>query len=239
RILDLAATQFASGAVYHQYQPLTKRGNAAIGDNFNDDPLWLIQSTCAYLKETGDFGILDVIVPFADEDGQKAGALLDHLRASFDRVAGNLGPHGLPLIGRADRNDCPNLNSHSTNPDESLQPARSVDGNAAESVHTAGRGDGKVGVAVLIAAMFVCYGREYARLCRRIGRVEEAVRADARVAEMIVAIDRAGWDGEWFLRAYDAQGRKLGSRLNEEGRIFIEPQGFAAMAGIGLEDGRR
>ncbi|HLT90869.1 MAG TPA: glycosyl hydrolase family 65 protein [Woeseiaceae bacterium] len=224
RILDLAATQFASGAVYHQYQPLTKRGNAAIGDNFNDDPLWLIQSTCAYLKETGDFGILDEIVPFADEDGQKAGTLLDHLRASFDRVAGNLGPHGLPLIGRADWNDCLNLNSHSTNPDESFQ--------------TAGSGDGKVAESVLIAAMFVYYGREYARLCRRIGRVEEAARADARVAEMIDAIDRAGWDGEWFLRAYDAQGRKLGSRLNEEGRIFIEPQGFAAMAGIGLEDGR-
>jgi cellobiose phosphorylase len=224
RILDLAATQFASGAVYHQYQPLTKRGNRAIGDNFNDDPLWLIQSVTAYIKETGDFTILDENVPFADEDAPRSGSLLDHLRASFDRVAGNLGPHGLPLIGRADWNDCLNLNCHSMNPDESFQ--------------TAGSGEGDVAESVLIAAMFVYYGREYARLCRRIGLEDEGARANDRIAAMLRAIDAAGWDGEWFLRAYDARGRKVGSRSNEEGRIFIEPQGFAAMAGIGLEDGR-
>jgi cellobiose phosphorylase len=224
RILDLAATQFASGAVYHQYQPLTRRGNAAIGDNFNDDPLWLIQSTTAWIKETGDFSVLDEIVPFADEDAPRSGSLLDHLAASFERVAANLGPHGLPLIGRADWNDCLNLNCHSMNPDESFQ--------------TAGNGDGKVAESVLIAAMFVYYGREYARLCRRIGRSDDAARAATRIDAMLRAIDLAGWDGEWFLRAYDARGRKVGSKSNGEGRIFIEPQGFAAMAGIGIEDGR-
>lgn len=223
RILDLAATQFESGAVYHQYQPLTKRGNAAVGDNFNDDPLWLIQSTTTYLKETGDFSILEERVPFA-HDETRAGSLLDHLAASFDRVATRLGPHRLPLIGRADWNDCLNLNSHSTDPDESFQ--------------TAGSGEGEIAESVLIAAMFVYYGREYAELCRRVGREDEARRAEAAVAAMIEAIDASGWDGEWFLRAYDASGNRIGSRDNEEGRIFIEPQGFAAMAGIGLEDGR-
>ncbi len=54
RILDLAATQFASGGAYHQYQPLTKTGNDAIGSGFNDDPLWLVLGVAAYLKETGD-----------------------------------------------------------------------------------------------------------------------------------------------------------------------------------------
>jgi cellobiose phosphorylase len=223
RILDIAATQFEDGSVYHQYQPLTKRGNAAIGGNFNDDPLWLILSTTAYIKETGDFGILEEQVPWENDQSRKAG-LLDHLRASFDHVVNNLGPHGLPLIGRADWNDCLNLNCYSTNPNESFQTTENRAGSVAESV--------------FIAAMFVLYGGEYARLCRRIGRADEAGRAEREVGAMASAIDRHGWDGEWFLRAYDAAGNKVGSHEDDEGRIFIEPQGFAVMAGVGLTDGR-
>ncbi|MGH8168145.1 MAG: GH36-type glycosyl hydrolase domain-containing protein, partial [Woeseiaceae bacterium] len=218
RILDIAATQFEDGSVYHQYQPLTKRGNAAIGGNFNDDPLWLIQSTAAYLRETGDFPILDEQVPF-DNDPQRTGSLFEHLTRSFDHVVDNRGPHGLPLIGRADWNDCLNLNSFSENPDESFQ--------------TAGDGVGRTAESILIAAMFVLYGREYANLCRRVGRRKEAERAEAEVEAMAAAVEQHGWDGEWFLRAYDAGGRKVGGRSNDEGKIFIEPQGFAVMAGIG------
>ena len=59
RILDLAATQLPTGGAYHQYQPLTKRGNNDVGSNFNDDPHWLIIGVAAYLKETGDVSILD------------------------------------------------------------------------------------------------------------------------------------------------------------------------------------
>ncbi|HWM28301.1 MAG TPA: hypothetical protein VNQ14_07575 [Woeseiaceae bacterium] len=223
RILDIAATQFEDGSVYHQYQPLTKRGNAAIGGNFNDDPLWLIQSTAAYLRETGDFPILDERVPF-DNDPQRTGSLFEHLTRSFDHVVDNRGPHGLPLIGRADWNDCLNLNSFSENPDESFQ--------------TAGDGAGRTAESILIAAMFVLYGRQYANLCRRVGRRKEAERADAEVQAMAATVEQHGWDGEWFLRAYDADGRKVGGRSNDEGKIFIEPQGFAAMAGIGLANGR-
>jgi cellobiose phosphorylase len=223
RILDIAATQFEDGSVYHQYQPLTKRGNAAIGGNFNDDPLWLICSTTAYVRETGDFGILAEDVPW-ENDAHRTASLLQHLTASFDHVLNNLGPHGLPLIGRADWNDCLNLNCFSTNPDESFQ--------------TTGDGRGRVAESVLIAAMFVLYGREYADLCRRIGAEAEAERAQRAVLVMTSAIERHGWDGEWFLRAYDAAGNRVGSRDNAEGRIFIEPQGFAVMAGIGLADGR-
>ena len=223
RILDIAATQFEDGSVYHQYQPLTKRGNTAIGGNFNDDPLWLIQSTTAYIRETGDFSILDEQVPF-QHDEQRTASLFEHLKRSFNHVVDKRGPHGLPLIGRADWNDCLNLNSFSSDPDESFQ--------------TTGNGEGKTAESVLIAAMFVVYGREFATLCRRTGRDEEAERAEAEVETMVTAVERHGWDGAWFLRAYDAAGNKVGSSENDEGKIFIEPQGFAAMAGIGLANGR-
>ncbi len=164
RILDIAAIQFEDGSVYHQYQPLNKRGNAAVGGNFNDDPLWLVMSTIAYIRETGDFGILEEQVPF-DNDDDNTAPLLRHLRASIDHVIDNRGPHGLPLIGRADWNDCLNLNCFSTDPNESFQTTENRQGRVAESV--------------FIAAMFVKYGREYAELCERLGDADEARRVMA------------------------------------------------------------
>lgn len=223
RIIDIASTQFEDGGAYHQYQPLTKRGNNEIGGNFNDDPLWLILSTTAYIKETGDFGILDASVPF-DNRPDKAAPLMEHLKRSFDHVINNLGPHGLPLIGRADWNDCLNLNCFSTNPDESFQTTENKKGGVAESV--------------FIGGMFVLYGNEYARLCEITGNQAEAQRAKDHVNSMEKAVLEHGWDGEWFLRAYDYFGKKVGSKENEEGKIFIEPQGFCIMAGIGLADGK-
>ena len=223
RIIDIASTQFPDGGCYHQYQPLTKRGNNDIGGGFNDDPLWLILGTVSYIKESGDFGILDTMVPF-DNDPDNAGSLFDHLTASFNHVTDNLGPHGLPLIGRADWNDCLNLNCFSNDPDESFQTTENkTEGSKAESV--------------MIAGLFVVYGRDYAALCRRVGKEEEASRASVQVDKMAETIKKHGWDGEWFLRAYDYFGRKVGSRENEEGKIFIESQGWCTMAGIGAEQG--
>ncbi len=222
RIFDIASTQFPDGSAYHQYQPLTKRGNHAVGGNFNDDPLWLILSVTAYLKETGDFAFLDEPTPF-DNDEASARPLFDHLKAAFDHVVHNTGPHGLPLIGRADWNDCLNLNCFSSNPNESFQTTENHAGGVAESV--------------MIAGMFVLYGREFIRLCRRIGREQEAGAAQTQVDAMVEVVKRYGWDGGWYLRAYDAEGRKVGSHENEEGKIFIESQGFCAMAGIGQEAG--
>lgn len=223
RIMDIAATQFEDGSALHQYQPLTKRGNTAIGGNFNDDPLWLIQSTTAYVKETGDFSILEEQVPFENDETNTA-TLMKHLKASFDHVLHNLGPHGLPLIGRADWNDCLNLNCFSTEPNESFQTTENQAGRVAESV--------------MIAGMFVLYGSAYAELCGHVSLDDEAARAMREVNRMIAIVEEHGWDGEWFLRAYDANGNKVGSQENEEGKIFIESQGFAAMAGIGLENGK-
>ena len=222
RILDIAATQMEDGSAYHQYQPLTKKGNLDIGSGFNDDPLWLIAAVAAYLKETGDFGILKESVDF-DNDPQKAQSLLEHLKRSFDYILTHLGPHHLPLIGRADWNDCLNLNCFSSEPGESFQ--------------TTGSSEGPVAESVFIAGMFVAYGREYAQIQARMGDVQEAKRAENAVEQMEQAILTYGWDGEWFLRAYDAYGEKVGSCENQEGRIFIEPQGFCVLAGVGVKEG--
>ena len=222
RLLDIAATQFEDGSAYHQYQPLTKKGNMDIGSGFNDDPLWLIAGCAAYIKETGDFSILDEQVDF-DNDSTKAQPLMEHLKRSFDFTVTHLGPHKLPLIGRADWNDCLNLNCFSAEPGEPFQ--------------TTGPSEGPVAESIFIAAMFVKYGKEYAAICRRRGNEEEAVYAEKEVEKVYQAVLDAGWDGEWFLRAYDAAGEKVGSNECEEGKIYIEPQGFCVLAEIGVKEG--
>ena len=222
RIIDIASTQFPDGSAYHQYQPLTKKGNLEIGSGFNDDPLWLIAAVAAYLQETGDTSILDVPTPF-DSDPETAVPLFEHLTRSFTYTATHKGPHALPLIGRADWNDCLNLNCFSAEPGEPFQ--------------TTGPSEGPVAESVFIAGMFVKYGTEYAKICEIRGESEKAAHARQEVADMYQAVITAGWDGEWFLRAYDANSEKVGSHENEEGQIYIEPQGFCVLAGIGVEEG--
>ena len=223
RIIDIASTQFSDGGCYHQYQPLTKRGNNDIGGGFNDDPCWLIFGTIAYIKETGDFSILDEQVPFNNEPGTEV-SLLNHLHLSFNHVLNNLGPHGLPLIGRADWNDCLNLNCFSNDPNESFQT-------------TENQSEGSKAESLMIAGLFVFIGKQYIELCDHIGKVEEMKHAMKAVNNMVDAVKKFGWDGQWFLRAYDFYGNKIGSQENKEGKIFIESQGFCTMAEIGKEDG--
>jgi cellobiose phosphorylase len=223
RILDLASTQLPTGGAYHQYQPLTKRGNNDIGGNFNDDPLWLIIGTSAYLKETGDWSILDERIPYDNQPGTEQ-PLYEHMQRSIEYTMARLGPHGLPLIGRADWNDCLNLNCFSDKPGESFQTTTNKEGKVAESV--------------FIAALFVLAGREMAAIAGRRGLTKEADTYLGDVAKIEQSVRQHGWDGKWFVRAYDDAGQKVGSAECEEGKIFIEPQGFAVLAGIGLEDGR-
>jgi cellobiose phosphorylase len=222
RILDLAATQLPDGGAYHQYQPLTKKGNNDVGSNFNDDPHWLIIGVSAYLKETGDWSILDEPVEFDNQPGS-AQPLYEHLRRSFGYTLARLGPHGLPLIGRADWNDCLNLNCFSDTPGQSFQTTTNKEGKVAESV--------------FIAALFVLAAKELAAIAKRRGLDDEAKKCLEECARMQETVRRHGWDGEWFLRAYDDFGKKIGSRECAEGKIFIETQGFCGLAGIGLEDG--
>ncbi len=222
RLYDVAATQFEDGSAYHQFQPLTKRGNADIGSNFNDDPLWLVLGVGNYIRETGDTDFLKVDVPFDNRETNKA-TMFEHLKRSYNYIPNHMGPHGLPLIGRADWNDCLNLNCFSTNPNDSFQTCTNKEGKNAESV--------------MIAQMFVFVTPDYAAMCRLMGEEEEAKKAEALCKKMEEAICTAGWDGEWYVRAYDDFGNKIGSKECKDGKIFIETQGFGTMAQVGADKG--
>jgi cellobiose phosphorylase len=223
RILDIAATQLPDGGAFHQYQPLTKTGNDTAGTGFNDDPQWLVLAVTAYVKETGDRGILDEPVPYANVPGSET-PLYEHLHRALDYTLDRLGPHGLPLIGRADWNDCLNLNCFSETPGESFQTTENRTGGVAESV--------------FIGGLFTRAGVEAAALAAHLGQHEDASRWRAAARAMDAAVRAHGWDGAWFRRAYDYDGHPVGSAGNEEGRIYIEPQGMCVIAGIGLDDGK-
>ena len=217
RIIDIASTQFPDGGCYHQYQPLTKKGNADIGGDFSDDPLWLILSVSAYIKETGDWSILDEMVPY-DNDMSVAQPML--------------GPHGLPLAMRADWNDCINLSCYSDTPGESFQtytnPKFKAEG-----------GYSKVAESAFVGALFTYAGPNYVQILNHLGKTDEAAKAQAEIDKMKKVMMDSAWDGDWFLRAYDAEGKKMGSKECEEGQIFIEPQGFAIMSDIDAEASKK
>ncbi|MBP5490062.1 MAG: glycosyl transferase [Lachnospiraceae bacterium] len=229
RLIDLASTQLPDGGCYHQYQPLTKKGNSDIGGDFSDDPLWMILSVAAYIKETGDWSILDEPVPY-DNDPDTAQSMLQHLVVSFYHVVNNLGPHGLPLAMRADWNDCINLSCYSDKPGESFQtytnPKFKAEG-----------GYSKTAESVMVAALFTYVGPSFVGILKHLGKDDEAKRAQEAIDAMKATVMKFGFDGEWFLRAYDATGAKMGSAECAEGKIFIEPQGFAVMSEIGKEVG--
>lgn len=228
RIIDLASTQLEDGGCYHQYQPLTKKGNNEIGGDFSDDPLWMILSVGAYIKETGDYGILNEMVPY-DNDESKAQTLMHHLKKSFYHVCENVGPHGLPLAMRADWNDCINLSCFSSEPGESFQTSTSP--KYGEDKYS------KIAESLMVAGLFTYAGPSYVELCKHTGDTAEAEKAQAEIDKMKKNIMEYGWDGEWFLRAYDDFGKKMGSHECEEGKIFIEPQGFMVMSEVGKEQG--
>ena len=223
RILDISSTQLPSGGAYHQYQPLTKRGNNDVGSNFNDDPAWLVLGVSAYLKESGDWSILDEQVPYDNLPGSEM-PLFEHLQRCIRYTLERIGPHGLPLIGRADWNDCLNLNCFSDTPGQSFQTTTNKDGKVAESV--------------FIGGLFVLAAHELADIAEYRGEQAAGTELRAEAQSMQQVVLEHGWDGEWFRRAYDDASQPVGSRECAEGQIFIEPQGICIMAGIGLEDGK-
>ena len=227
RILDIAATQLPDGGAYHQYQPLTKRGNHDIGAGFNDDPAWLVIAVAAYVKETGDVAILEECAAWDNVEGSET-PLHDHLRRCIDFTLARFGPHGLPLIGRADWNDCLNLNVFSEEPGDSFQTAPNRPGGVAESV--------------FIAGLFVLAAREAAALACIRGDDGEAGRCRAAAASMTEAIEAHGWDGAWYRRAYDHAGRARRFGLERRGAHLHRAPGTDGDGGCrarGRPDARR
>jgi cellobiose phosphorylase len=222
RILDIAATQLKNGGAFHQYQPLTKRGNNDVGSGFNDDPAWLVLGVAAYIKESGDWSILDELVQYENEPGTES-PLYEHLQRSIQYTLDRLGPNKLPLIGRADWNDCLNLNCFSDTPGQSFQTTTNKDGQVAESV--------------FIAGLFMLACQEMAGMAKYCNDQDEVEKVQNAATDMEKTVWAAGWDGEWFRRAYDDYGHVLGSKENTEGQIFIEPQGICIMAGLGVQNG--
>ena len=219
RIIDIASIMLGDGSTMHQYQPLDKKGNSLIGGGFNDDSLWLIAATYAYIAETGDLEILKEKASY-DSDPNNQGTLLEHLQKAIYYTINHKGPHGLPLIGRADWNDCLNLNCFSDKPGQSFQTFQGKDTGIAESI--------------FIAGMFVKYGKEYLEILSLNNQKDEKVSQEIEM--MKKAVYEYGYDKDHFLRAYDAFGNKVGSYENKEGQVFIEPQGMCIMAGLGLEN---
>jgi cellobiose phosphorylase len=224
RIIDLASTQNHDGSCYHQYQPLTKKGNAAVGTGFSDDPLWLICSTAAYIKETGDWSILDAPAGYQDVPDNTNTTLMDHLHLSMKHVLDLRGSHGLPLIQHADWNDCLNLNCFSNNPGESFQTSGDIEGGKAESV--------------MVAQLFVYAAKEMVQLLEHLGQKDKTAEYAQKGDDMKKVVLKHGWDGRWFIRAYDHFEKPVGSKVCDEGKIFIETQGWGVMAGIGIDDGK-
>ncbi|MBM4148649.1 MAG: glycosyl transferase [Lentisphaerae bacterium] len=228
RILELAAIQWRNGATYHQYQQLDKKGNATIGVGFNDDPLWLILGTATYIKETGDWSILEEQAQF-DNNPKDTATLYEHLIISVKHIMEHRGPHKLPLVGRADWNDCLNLIMTSIKPGDTFQ---------GDATHASLKDKiGSVPESLMIAGQFVWAVGEFMRMAQHKKDRKNEKMAAAAVKEMQAAIIKHGWDGEWFVRAFDRFGKKVGSRENPEGKIFAESHGWIGMASVGKENG--
>jgi cellobiose phosphorylase len=205
RLIDLASTQFADGSARHQYQPLTGKGN---GFGFSDDHLWQILSTASYLRETADLGLLNEKVPY--DDGSKS-SYYEHLSRAMAYSWDNCGPHGLPKIFKADWNDCMNL-------DQGKVEAGKMKECRSESV--------------MVAQMFVKACRDMQDISRWSGRPADTEFYRERGDEMAKRIERAAWDGDWYIRAFTEEGAPVGSKAVKKGSIIhLNSQSWSVYSG--------
>jgi cellobiose phosphorylase len=214
----LLHVQKRNGSAMHQFYASTMEANE--GDSrevegapryYSDDHLWIILATSAYLKETGDLAFLDEVIPFYEKDKEgnplESGTVQEHLRRAIEFTRGNVGAHGLPLLGFADWNDTVNLAA------------------GAESMFAAN-----------------LYGKtllEMMDLARHLGDAEMETRCAAYYEEMRARFNAHAWDGEWFIRYFDADGRPLGSKSNAQGQIFANGQSWAVISGFAAPEWAR
>jgi cellobiose phosphorylase len=216
-ILKLLSFQKRDGSSMHSFNPLTLEGS--LGDSvemedrphyYSDDHLWNVLTVTAYIKETGDFTILDGQVPFYEKNNSgrpvETASVLQHLEQAIKFTRNDLGRHGLPLLGFADWNDTINLPK------------------GAESLFTANL-YGKA-LNELIALM------EY------IGNRKALIFKKA-YREMQSSVEKYAWDGKWYVMYLDENGHPVGSQKNAKGKIHLNAQSWSVLSGFASQERAR
>lgn len=197
RIQLLSRQMRADGKVYHHFH-----GDGQGEFTYHcDDPLWFMLAVTEYVKETGDFGLLENIQPFIDEG--KSGTILDHMFAVVLYAKNNLGKHRLPIFGRGDWND---------------------------TLDYIGGDDG--GESVWGGMFYAAMLDLFAGLLENLNKLDELQEIKTVRDALYKAVDENCWDGEWYIRAFGENDRRVGSKENKYGKIFLNTQIWPVIAGF-------